>query len=150
MQWGPQLGTDIFPNVDNGQFALRLRAPAGTRVELTEGIAKQILTIIDREAAGQVQLTMGLVGVHAPNYPVNLIHLWNGGPEEGLLSIQLKPEAKIPLPALKEKLRLALARELPDVRISFEPSDIVNRVMSFGSPTPIEVAVSGPDLAVNS
>src|SRR5262249_45744107 len=37
----------------------------------------------------------------------------------------------------------------PDVRVSFEPSDIVNRVMSFGSSTPIEVAVSGPNLAVN-
>ncbi len=149
MQFGTRLGTDIFPTVEHGQFALRLRAPAGTRVEITEGLAKQILAIIDREAAGQVQLTMGLVGVHAPNYPVNLIHLWNGGPEEGLLSIQLKPEAKIPIALLKEKLRATLAKELPDVRISFEPSDIVNRVMSFGAPTPIEVAVSGPDLAVN-
>ncbi len=27
----------------------------------------------------------------------------------------------------------------------FEPADIVNEVMSFGSPTPIEVAVSGPE-----
>jgi multidrug efflux pump subunit AcrB len=36
---------------------------------------------------------------------------------------------------------------LPGVRFSFEPSDIVSRVMSFGAPTPIEVAVSGPNLA---
>jgi multidrug efflux pump subunit AcrB len=38
---------------------------------------------------------------------------------------------------------------LPNVRVSFEPNDIVNRVMSFGSGTPIEVAVSGPNLAVS-
>ena len=38
---------------------------------------------------------------------------------------------------------------MPDVSFSFEPSDIVSRVMSFGSPTPIEVAVSGPNLAAN-
>ena len=92
---------------------------------------------------------MGLVGVHAPNYPVNLIHLWNGGPEEAHLSIQLKPHAPVRVPDLKEKLRAVFAAELPDVRFSFEPSDIVSRVMSFGSPTPIEVAVSGPSLAVN-
>jgi multidrug efflux pump subunit AcrB len=49
----------------------------------------------------------------------------------------------------KEHLRKKLAQELPDVRFSFEPSDIVSRVMSFGSPTPIQVAVSGPDLAAN-
>jgi multidrug efflux pump subunit AcrB len=42
-----------------------------------------------------------------------------------------------------------LAKEMPDVRFSFEPSDIVNEVMSFGSPTPIEVVVSGSDFAKN-
>ncbi|MGE0378896.1 MAG: efflux RND transporter permease subunit, partial [Planctomycetaceae bacterium] len=39
--------------------------------------------------------------------------------------------------------------ELPELRVSFEPSDIVNEVMSFGSPTPVEVAVSGPNFAEN-
>ena len=33
------------------------------------------------------------------------------------------------------------------MRISFEPSDIVSRIMSLGSPTPIEIAVGGPNLA---
>jgi multidrug efflux pump subunit AcrB len=50
---------------------------------------------------------------------------------------------------LEEKLRAVFAAEMPDVRVSFEPSDIVSRVMSFGSPTPIEVAVQGPSLAVD-
>ena len=38
---------------------------------------------------------------------------------------------------------------MPELRLSFEPADIVNEVMSFGSPTPIEVAVSGPNMADN-
>ncbi len=147
---GKKLGTEIFPSVDSGQLALRLRAPTGTKVENTEQLALKVLELIKREAgADNVALTMGLVGVHAPNYPVNLIHLWNGGPEEAHLSIQLKPHAPVKVPDFKEKLRAVFAAELPDVRFSFEPSDIVSRVMSFGSPTPIEVAVSGPSLAVN-
>ncbi len=147
---GGRLGTEIFPTAESGQFALRLRAPAGTKVENTETIAKQVLEIIKREAGpDNVTLTMGLVGVHAPNYPVNLIYLWNGGPEEAHLSVQLKPGAVGHLEPLKERLRAAFATELPSVRFSFEPSDLVSRVMSFGSPTPIEVAVSGPDLVVN-
>ena len=147
---GRRLGTEIFPQVDSGQLALRLRAPTGTKVENTEQVALKALDLIKREAgADNVALTMGLVGVHAANYPVNLIHLWNGGPEEAHLSIQLKSGAPIKIPAFKEKLRAVFAAELPDVRVSFEPSDIVSRVMSFGSPTPIEVAVSGPSLAVN-
>ena len=36
---------------------------------------------------------------------------------------------------------------MPDVRFSFEPADIVSEVMSFGSPTPVEIAVTGPTLA---
>lgn len=149
-QVGGRLGTEIFPTVDSGQFALRLRAPAGTRVEITEQIAQRVLASIERAAGpANVALTMGLVGVHAANYPVNLIHLWNSGPEEAHLSVQLKPGVPISIPALKEKLRASFAAEFPEVRFSFEPSDIISRVMSFGSPTPIEIAVSGPSLAVN-
>lgn len=147
---GNRLGVDIFPRTDSGQLALRLKAPTGTRIDVTEAIALQVLDLIQREAgSNNVALSMGLVGVHAPNYPVNLIHLWNGGPEEGWLAVQLNPGAGIRIEDLKERLRSVFARELPDVRFSFEPSDIVNRVMSFGASTPIEVAVSGPNLSVN-
>jgi multidrug efflux pump subunit AcrB len=147
---GSRLGTEIFPTVDAGQLALRIRMPAGTKVELTEQAALKSLDLIKREAgADQVALTMGLVGVHAPNYPVNLIHLWNGGPEEAWLAVQLKPDARVKISSLKERLRAVFAAEMPDARVSFEPSDIVSRVMSFGSPTPIEVAVQGPSLAAS-
>jgi multidrug efflux pump subunit AcrB len=146
---GSHLGIEIFPQSDSGQFALRFRAPTGTRVENTEALALKVLEVIKREAGPEnVALTMGLVGVHAPNYPVNLIHLWNGGPEEGWLAVQLKP-GSVHVAALKERLRGVFAGELPELRVSFEPSDIVSRVMSFGSDTPITVAVSGPDLAVS-
>ncbi|MBI3874463.1 MAG: efflux RND transporter permease subunit [Verrucomicrobia bacterium] len=148
--FGKKLGTEIFPTVDSGQFALRLRAPTGTRIENSEQVALKALDLIKREVgADKVALSIGLVGVHAPSYPVNLIHLWNGGPEESFLQIQLKPDSAVKIPALKEKLRAVFAAELPDVRVSFEPSDIVSRVMSFGSPTPVEIAVSGPSLAAN-
>jgi multidrug efflux pump subunit AcrB len=145
-----RLGVEIFPTAESGQMALRLRAPPGTKVENTEQIALRVLDLIKREAgSNNVAISMGLVGVHAPNYPVNLIHLWNGGPEEGWLAIQFKAGAAVKITALKESLRGVFANELPDVRFSFEPNDIVNRVMSFGSSTPIEVAVSGPSLGVN-
>jgi len=142
---------EIFPKADNGQFALRVRAPAGTRLERTVQRVQDVLSVIQREAGGaeNVDVTIGLVGVHGSSYPVNLVHLWNGGPEEGWLAVQLDPKAGIRVADFTEHLRGVLAREMPDLRISFEPQDIVARVMSFGSPTPIEVAVSGPDLEVS-
>ena len=142
----PFLGTEIFPQIDAGQLQLRLRAPTATRLETTEQIATRTLAIIGEEAP--IATSMGLIGVHAPNYPVNLIHQWNSGPEEATLQIQLKPGSP-PIAALREKLRAKLAAEFPAVLFSFEPADIVSRVMSLGSPTPIEVAVSGKDFAAS-
>ncbi|MDH4452134.1 MAG: efflux RND transporter permease subunit [Verrucomicrobiota bacterium] len=142
----PFLGTEIFPQIDAGQLQLRLRAPTATRLETTEQIATRALAIIGEEAP--IATSMGLIGVHAPNYPVNLIHQWNSGPEEATLQIQLKPGSP-PIAALREKLRARLAAEFPAVLFSFEPADIVSRVMSLGSPTPIEVAVSGKDFAAS-
>ncbi len=147
---GRGLGLEIFPSVESGQFALRLRASPGSRLDVTEQIALKALEIIHREAGtNSVALTLGLVGVHAPNYPVNLIHLWNSGPDEAHLSVQLRTGSGVRIPELKDRLRTAFTAELPEVRVSFEPSDIVSRVMSFGSPTPVEVAVSGPNLAAS-
>ncbi len=145
----PRLGTEIFPKVDAGQIQLRLRATPGTQLEKTEAIALRVLELIKREAgADNVQMSIGLVGVHAANYPVNLIHQWNAGPEEGVLQIQFKP-GSVRTEPLKEKLRATFKTELPDVLVSFEPSDIVGRVMSFGAPTPIEIAVQGQSLAAS-
>jgi len=147
---GGRLGTEIFPKVEAGQLQLRLRAPSGTRVERTEAIALQTLDLIKSEVgSNNVALTLGFVGVHAPSYPINLVYHWNGGPEEGVVQVQLKRGVAVRVDDLKERLRHRLAQELPDVKFSFEPGDIVSRVMSLGSPTPIEVAVTGPSLAAN-
>jgi multidrug efflux pump subunit AcrB len=143
--FGRGLGVEIFPQADAGQLAVRLRAPAGTRLDLTEQMALRALELIKRDAgADNVAITMGLVGVHASNYPVNLIHQWNAGPEEAWFSVAFKPGVRVP--ELREKLRATFAAELPGVRVSFEPADIVSRVMSFGANTPIEVAVSSASL----
>jgi multidrug efflux pump subunit AcrB len=147
---GGALGTEIFPRVDTGQLQVRLRAPTGTRVDGTEQIALQALDIIEREVgADNVAITLAFLGVHAPNYPINLIYLWNGGSEEGVLQVQLKSSTGIDTDTLKERLRTLFAEQLSGTSFSFEPSDIVSQVMSLGSPTPIEVAVSGPSLAAN-
>jgi multidrug efflux pump subunit AcrB len=147
---GGRTGAEIFPRVEAGQLQVRLRAPAGTRIEGTEALALQTLDLVRQEVgSNNVAITLGFIGVHGANYPINLIYLWNGGPEEGVVQVQLKPGAKIGIEELKERLRKKFADQMPGASFSFEPSDIVSRVMSLGAPTPIEVAVSGPNLAAN-
>jgi multidrug efflux pump subunit AcrB len=145
---GPHLGQEIFPAVDTGQFRLRMRAPTGTRIEKTEQLMLSTLEEIKAEVgASNVHNTLAFVGVQPASYPINSIHLWTSGPEEAVLQVQLKEGARIPVEPLKERLRRRMAERLPEVKLSFEPADIVGQVMSFGSPTPIEIAVSGPNLA---
>ncbi len=145
----PRLGTEIFPQVDAGQLQLRIRAHPGSRIEATEKVALRALDLIRDEAGGadKIAVSIGLVGVHAPSYPINLIYLWNGGSNEAVLQVQFKDASGVRVESLKEHLRGRFARELPDVSFSFEPSDIVSRVMSMGADTPIEVSVSGASLA---
>ena len=156
------LGTAIFPPTDKGQFVLRLKAPTGTRIERTEELAREATRLIKETAgAGNVAATVGYVGTFPTNYPVQGITQWTSGPGECLLKVALAENSGINLDVQKEKLRARLDeglrswlaarwredglaqpeidRRLPGLRLSFEPGDIVSDVMSFGSPTPVEV-----------
>lgn len=143
----PGLGTELFPAADAGQFKLRLRARTGTRIERTEEYALQALQLMQREVP--VAISSAFIGVQPASYPINTIFLWTSGPHEAVFQVALKPEATLRGEALRERLRAVFAKELPQVQISFEAGDIVSDVMSFGSPTPIEVAVQGPALPAN-
>lgn len=146
----PQLGTEIFPAVDAGQLQLRMRAKTGTRIERTETLALRTLELIQREVGEEnVVITTGYIGTQPSGNPVNTIYLWTTGPHEAVLKIALNPASPLRGDALKERLRQRFREELPEVTYSFEPGDIVSQVMSFGSPTPIEVAVQGPNVAAN-
>jgi multidrug efflux pump subunit AcrB len=169
---GGRVGTEIFPTVDAGQFQLRLRAADGTRIEWTEELVKQALQVIDEEVGpGNVKVSVGYVGLLPSTYPINDIYLWMRGPEEAVLRVELKSGSGIRVEELKHRLREVLPRRLGEwsrakllaeglpedkvaervrgLRFSFEPADIVNEVMSFGSPTPIEVAIRGTNFAHN-
>ena len=147
--FAPQVGTELFPSVDAGQFQLRMRAPAGTRVERTELQALQVMDVIKQVAGVEnIAVTTAFIGVHPSSYPINLIHLWTSGPHEAVIRVGLKPSATLRGTELREKLRHALTKELPCCQFTFEAGDIVSQVMSFGSATPIEVAMQGANLAV--
>lgn len=171
----PQLGTEIFPQVDAGSFQLRLRAPTGTRIEETEAITQEALRFINDEVkflGGEVAISLGYVGVVPPSNPINSIYQWMGGPHESAIRIALKP-GPVRVDDLKARLRDKMPQHLQswmvarwieprfgltetlarqratELQVSFEPADIVNEVMSFGSPTPLEIQVAGSNITAN-
>jgi len=144
------LGREIFPSVDTGQFQLRVRAPDGTRIERTEVLAQRVLDVIAEEVGrDNIAITQGFVGVQPASYPVNTIHLWTSGPHEAVLLVALKHGTGLSVEAIKERLREKLPKLFPGTKYVFEAGDIISQVMSMGSPTAIEVAMSGPKLEAN-
>ena len=168
-----QVGREIAPSVDSGNFQLRIRAPSGTRLRVSEQITREALKVInDVVGPENVDISVSYIGVTAPTYTVNAIFQWTGGTDSALARVSLRHGSGLRVAEVKEKLRTELPKRLEpwlkqrleemgysetaaaarveQMRFSFEPADVVNQVMSFGSPTPVEVVISGPDLAVNS
>src|SRR5258708_27397 len=145
----PRIGTEIFPYVYAPHFQILLRAPVGTRIERTELVALKALDVMKNEIGpDNISITSGFIGVQPANYPINTIYLWTSGPQEAVLLVALKPSVTNN-DKLHERLRAKLHEAMPDVQVSFEAGDIVSQVMSFGSSTPLEVAVQGVNLAAD-
>lgn len=142
---GLQLGIEIFPQTGVGEFRLRFRAPDGTHFDTTEQYALKVLDTIGKHVGRQnVDITLGYVGTIPSSFPINGVYQWSRGPEEGLLRIALRHGSGIRPEQTKDELRQILSQQFPELRFSFEPADIVSEVMSFGSPTPLEIAARGP------
>ena len=144
---GSQLGVEIFPSAGVDEFRLRFRAPDGTHFDTTERYALGVLDAVSEHVGrDNVEITLGYVGTIPSSFPINGVYQWSRGPEEGILRIALKPGSGVDTELAKDELRTILAKKFPEVRFSFEPADIVSEVMSFGSPTPIEIAARGANL----
>src|SRR5262249_1465462 len=68
---GLQVGTELFPQVDSGEFVLRFRPPPGSNFELTREMAVKCLEVVEKEAKPEnIDITMGFVGQVAPNFGI--------------------------------------------------------------------------------
>ncbi len=145
---GPLVGRELFPRVTGHQFRLRFDAPTGTRAEETAHLVEQVLDEIQTAAGkGKVDISLGYVGTQGASYPINTVFLWTSGPHEAVMNVALRPQSGIDVAAFEEKLRHILPVKFPGSSFSFEPGDIVSQIMNFGAPTPVELAVTGPDFA---
>ncbi len=167
---GSRLGTELFPQIDSGQFVLRFRPPPGTNFEVTRQMGQKALEIIEREAGkDQIDISIGFAGQIAPYFGLNNMILLMRGPDDGMLRVAFREGSGIALDEFREKMRKKLPEEIApwlagvmvsrgvpkaeadarskEISFGFEPGDMVSNVMSFGSPTPLEIVVYGPNLA---
>jgi multidrug efflux pump subunit AcrB len=144
----PNIPREIFPSAASTQFRLRIDAPDGTRVAVTEDLVRRVLDAINDEAGqDNLDLSLGYVGLQGASYPINTVFLWTSGPQQAIINVGLKPGSGVKLRDLEERLRSRFARQFPDARFSFDPGDLISQILNFGSPSPLEVAIAGPQYA---
>ncbi len=139
------IGKDLLPKVNGSQCPrVRLREPQGTRIERTEEKTLNMIGLIKNIVGPQnVEITSAYVGTHPSLFSVNPIYLWMAGPQEAVLQVALKEDYKTNLDALKEKIRIKADSAMPEMALSFEPIELTDKILSQGSPTPIEVRFYG-------
>ena len=143
------IGRDVLPKVNSSQFQLRLRAPDGTRLERTEEKANLLLAELKKMVGAEhVGVSSVYVGQHPSIFSVNPIYLFMAGPQEAVFQISLK-DVHLDMDEFKDELRAHIKKVIPDVKLSFEPIELTDKVLSQGSPTPVEVRVSGRDKKIN-
>lgn len=141
----PLLGRDFFPQVDAGQMRLHVRAPPGTRIEETqryfamvEGAIRQIV------GDGQIDVILDNIGLPYSGINIALSDSATVGPMDGEILVSLKPKHS-PTAAHVADLRRELPRQFPSLQFFFQPADIVDQVLNFGQPAPIDIRVTGPN-----
>jgi multidrug efflux pump subunit AcrB len=144
----PLLPQEIFPSSASTQFRLRIDAPDGTRIAVTEDLVRRVLASIGHIAGeNNLDLTLGYVGTQPSSYPINAVFLWTSGPQQAVINVGLKPGSKLKLADLEEQLRQKLPQEFPNTHFSLDPGDLISQILSFGAPSIAEIAVTGPQYA---
>jgi multidrug efflux pump subunit AcrB len=145
----PYLGQNFFPSVDAGQILMHVRTQIGTRLEESANqfadVQKAIRKIIPPD---QIETMADNIGM--PISGINMTYNNTGviGPQDGDIQIKLKedhPPTALYLKALREQL----PRAFPGMTFAFLPADIVNQILNFGAPAPIDLQVRGGNLNAN-
>ncbi len=143
------IGRDVLPKVNSSQFQLRMRAADGTRVERTEekaiAVLKEIENMVGKE---HLAVSSVYVGQHPSLFSINPIYLFTSGPHEAVFQVALK-DYHVDMDDFKENLRTRIAKIQPDVKLSFEPIELTDKVLSQGSTTPVEVRILGKNKKQN-
>jgi multidrug efflux pump subunit AcrB len=145
----PYLGRNFFPSVDAGQILMHVRTQVGTRVEEAANqfadVQKAIRKIIP---PGEIETMADNIGM--PISGINMTYNNTGviGPQDGDVQIKLK-EGHEPTEGYVKLLREKLPAQFPGLSFAFLPADIVNQILNFGAPAPIDLEIRGANLEGN-
>jgi hydrophobic/amphiphilic exporter-1 (mainly G- bacteria), HAE1 family len=140
----PFVGVSFFPRTDAGQFLINLKAPTGTRIELTNDYVKKVEDII-REVvpANQLSTIVSNIGVFPD---LSALFTPNSAMHTAFTQVGLTEDHRTSSFDFMARVRERIASEVPELRTYFQTGSLVDSVLNQGMPAPIDVQVSGMDL----
>jgi multidrug efflux pump subunit AcrB len=141
----PFLGTSYFPRTDPGQFVISVKAPTGTRLEVTDQFIAQVEdTIRQTVSKNDLDMIVSNIGI-TPD--LSAIYTSNSGMDTAFVQVSLKEDHKIGSYNYMKRLRQKLSADLPQLDTYFTAGGLVDSVVNLGLPAPLDVQVSDNDMA---
>jgi multidrug efflux pump subunit AcrB len=140
----PLLGVSFFPRTDPGQFVINLKAPSGTRIELTEQYVKQVEDIIRQTVPkNELQMIVSNIGLTTD---FSAIYTSNSASHTAFVQASLREGHKTGSYEYMRRTREQIQQQLPQLTTYFQSGGLVDAVLNLGLPAPIDVQVSGRSL----
>src|SRR3984957_3936761 len=139
----PFIGISYFPATDSGFFIINIKAPTGTRVEVTTQEVKKVEDIVRRIAKDDVEMIVSNIGI-TPDFTA--MYTSNTASHTAFTQVNLKEKRKESTARIIERIRPILQQELPQLRVFFQSGGLVDAIVNQGIPAPIDIQVTGFDL----
>ncbi len=141
-----QVGRELFPQLDTGQFTIQMRAPSGLRIERSEELVAAVeKTIQETIPPEDLQLLIANTGVL---YDWPAAYTRNAGPMDTSIMVQLYDDHSTASFEYVRRLRDLLHERHPLIEFSFETGGMISSAINFGLPSPLNIQVGGNDLAI--
>ena len=140
----PFVGRAYFPRTDPGQFVINVKAPSGTRLEVSDKyiarVEEDIRSVIPKS---ELEMIVSNIGI-TPD--LSAIYTTNAGMHTAFVQVNLKEDHKVGSYEYMEGVRRKLANDLPELSTYFQAGGLVDSVVNQGLPAPLDIQVSDNDL----
>ena len=141
----PLLGKSFFPRTDPGQFVVDVKAPPGTRIEVTDEyvamMENEIRQVVSKDDMNMIVSNIGIT----PD--LSAIYTSNSGMNTGFIQVSLKEDHKTSSFVYMQRLRSKFATDFPEVGTYFQTGGLVDAVVNQGKPAPVDIRIGGSNMA---
>ena len=140
----PTIGKAFFPRTDPSQFVINVKAPSGTRLELSDQLIGQVEDVVRKEVPrDELKIIVSNIGI-TPGF--SSILTANSAPHTAFVQVGLNSGHKLSSFAYMDRVRARLRRDLPQVTAYFQTGGLVDAILNQGVPAPLDIQVSGQDM----